>query len=51
MSDTTYIFRWDRHGRKGERCLVLARGTMNSCLVKFEDGFTWSPAATPSNAM
>jgi hypothetical protein len=36
----TFIFRWDRHGRKGERCLVLARGTMNSCLVKFEDGFT-----------
>jgi hypothetical protein len=20
--DTFYIFRWDRHGRKGERCLV-----------------------------
>ena len=38
--DTFYIFRWDRHGRKGERCFVLARGTMNSCLVKFEDGFT-----------
>jgi hypothetical protein len=38
--DTSYIFRWDRHGRKGERCIVLARGTMNSCLVKFEDGFT-----------
>jgi len=38
--DTFYIFRWDRHGRKGKRCLVLARGTMNSCLVKFEDGFT-----------
>ena len=38
--DTFYIFRWDRHDRKGQRCLVLARGTMNSCLVKFEDGFT-----------
>ena len=37
--DTFYIFRWDRHGRKGERCLVLARGTMNSCLVRFEDGY------------
>jgi hypothetical protein len=39
-ADTFYIFRWDRHGRKGERCFVLACGTMNSCLVKFEDGFT-----------
>ena len=36
---TTYIFRWDRHGRKGQRCVVLARGTMNSCLVRFEDGY------------
>ena len=36
---TTYIFRWDRHGRKGQRCVILARGTMNSCLVKFEDGY------------
>ena len=36
---TTYIFRWDRHGRKGQRCVVLAHGTMNSCLVRFEDGY------------
>ena len=36
----TYIFRWDRHGRKGQPCVVLARGAMNSCLVKFEDGYT-----------
>jgi hypothetical protein len=36
---TTYIFRWDRHGRKGQRCVVLVRGTMNSCLVRFEDGY------------
>ena len=36
---TTYIFRWDRQGRKGQRCVVLTRGTMNSCLVKFEDGY------------
>jgi hypothetical protein len=28
---TTYIFRWDRHGRKGQRCVVLVRGTMISC--------------------
>jgi hypothetical protein len=39
MSDTTYIFRWDRHGRKGQRCVVLTRGTLNSCLVAFEDGY------------
>ena len=37
MSNTTYIFRWDRHGRKGQRCVVLARGTLNSYLVRFED--------------
>ena len=36
---TTYIFRWDRHGRKGQRCVILARGTMNSCLVRFGDGY------------
>jgi hypothetical protein len=40
MSGTVYIFRWDRHDRKGQPCLVLARGKMNSCLVKFEDGYT-----------
>jgi hypothetical protein len=39
MSGTVYIFRWDRHGRKGQTCLVLARGKMNSCLVEFEDGY------------
>lgn len=25
--------------RKGQRCRVLVRGAMNSCLVEFEDGF------------
>jgi len=35
-----YIYRWDRCGRKGQRCAVTARGTMNSCLVIFEDGFS-----------
>jgi hypothetical protein len=25
--------------RKGQPCRVLARGTMNSVLVEFEDGF------------
>lgn len=35
-----YIFRWDRCGRKGQRCRVTARGKMNSCRVEFEeDGF------------
>jgi hypothetical protein len=33
-----YVFRWDRHGRKGQSCVVLPHGTMNSCLVRFEDG-------------
>jgi hypothetical protein len=26
--------------RKGQLCLVLARGAMNSCLCMFEDGYT-----------
>jgi hypothetical protein len=34
-----YIYRWDRQGRKGQPCWVLARGTMNSCLVEFEDNY------------
>lgn len=25
--------------RKGQRCRVITRGTMNSALVEFEDGF------------
>lgn len=37
-----YIWAWrvkpaDRD-RRGERCRVVARGTMNSALVEFEDG-------------
>ena len=40
MSHPAHIYRWDRHGRKGQLCIVVARGTMNSCLVKFEDGYT-----------
>lgn len=35
----TYIYRWDRQGRKGQICTVEARGTMNSCLVRFSDGY------------
>lgn len=34
-----YTYRWDRCGRIGRRCIVTARGTMNSCRVEFEDGF------------
>lgn len=25
--------------RKGERCRLICRGTMNSALIEFEDGF------------
>lgn len=35
-----YVYRWNRQGRKGQLCDVRARGTMNSCLVEFADGFT-----------
>ena len=34
-----YIYRWDRQGRQGQPCKVLARGKMNSCLVEFSDGY------------
>lgn len=41
-----YIYRWDRCGRKGQRCLVFARSrrwpngkSMNSVGLEFEDGF------------
>jgi hypothetical protein len=34
-----YIYRWNRQGRKGQRCTVEARGTMNSCLVRFADDY------------
>jgi hypothetical protein len=40
LGSQPYIYRWDRHGRKGQFCLVLVRGKMNSCLIKFEDGYT-----------
>jgi hypothetical protein len=43
-----YIYRWDRMGRKGQRCIVEARGKMNSCLIRFEDGFR---AVTSRNAL
>ena len=34
-----YRYRWNRCGRKDRRCIVTARGTMNSCRVEFEDGY------------
>jgi hypothetical protein len=43
-----YIYRWNRMGRKGQMCRVLARGSMNSCLVEFDDKFK---AITSRNAL
>ena len=43
-----YIYRWNRMGRKGQRCIVMCRGTMNSCWVRFEDGLE---AVTSRNAL
>lgn len=41
-----YVYRWDRCGRKGQRCRVFARSgrwpngkSMNSVGLEFEDGF------------
>lgn len=39
QSAALYVYRWDRCGRKGQRCRVTARGKMNSCRVEFADGF------------
>lgn len=35
-----YVWHWRKWlgDRKGQRCRVIARGTMNSALVEFEDG-------------
>lgn len=43
-----YVYRWNRMGRKGQICRVLARGNMNSCLIEFADGFK---AITSRNAL
>ena len=43
-----YLYRWDRCGRKGQRCRVFARGTMNAVGLEFEDGFTM---VTSGNAL
>ena len=39
VTEFPYIYRWNRCGRKGQRCAVIVRGKMNSCLVVFDDGF------------
>ena len=43
-----YVYYWNRMGRKGQVCEVLVRGKMNSCLVRFADGFM---AVTSRNAL
>lgn len=41
MTALPYIYRWHRQGRKGQPCEVLVRANaMNSCLVRFADGYT-----------
>jgi hypothetical protein len=40
MRDFTYVYRWNRQGRKGQLCRLLLRGKMNSILVMFPDGYT-----------
>lgn len=39
MTDQRYVYRWGKYRPewKGRICRVLARGTMNSALVEFED--------------
>jgi hypothetical protein len=34
-----YIYFWYRQERKDQPCEVLVRGAMNSCLVRFADGY------------
>ncbi len=43
-----YFYAWKRMDRKGQFCRVICRGTMNSCLLEFEDGFR---AVTSRNAL
>lgn len=39
MNGFPLIYRWNRQGRKGQRCRVTARGAMNSVRVEFPDGY------------
>lgn len=40
--DFPYVYRWGNNSQrikfKGQRCRLIARGTMNSCLLEFADG-------------
>lgn len=36
--DRIWYWRSTLPHRKGQRCRILARGTMNSCRIEFEDG-------------
>jgi len=36
--DRVWYWRTNLPERKGQRCRILARGTMNSALIEFEDG-------------
>lgn len=37
--DRVWYWRSRLPERKGQRCRLLARGTLNSCLIEFEDGW------------
>ena len=43
MPDFPYVYFWGPRlmgfSRKGQACRVLVRGSMNSALIEFEDGF------------
>ncbi len=43
-NDYPYVYAWRARyprtlDRKGQKCRVLARGTMNSAMVEFADGY------------
>lgn len=40
-----YIYRWGINGRKGQSCRVTARGSLNSILAVFDDGFAMVTSA------
>ena len=44
--EVTYVYSWGPRGnmpgamsRKGQPCRLIARGSMNSALIEFQDGF------------
>jgi hypothetical protein len=42
MTEYKYIYSWGNNEKrkfmKNRRCAMLARGTMNSCMIEFENG-------------